>query len=107
LLQQIHRGRSQEQKPPRSSALAPSPVNPSAQALEQIGQPVDLVEDDQPVLMIGQVELWLCQLHAVHLRFQVQVDGVESLGNLERKRRLADLSRPEQGNGWVFREPAA
>ena len=61
-----------------------------------------LVEDDQALLVICQVELRVGKSGTVRGRFQVEVDGVRRLTNLEGQRRFADLARTEQSNSGVL-----
>lgn len=39
-----------------------------------------LIENDRPVLMVGQIQLGIRQLHQVRLRFQIEMDGVQGVG---------------------------
>ena len=102
LPQEVHRGRSQQQKPSRSPASPASTVDQAAQALEQARRAVDLVEDDQPLLVICQIQLGIGELGAVRGRLQVEIHRVHRTGDFESERRLADLARTEQGDGRIL-----
>lgn len=57
---------------------------------------MDLVQDNQLVLMLGQVKLRLGKPSAVSVRFEVEIDRRTPFGYLQRQGCLADLTRPEQ-----------
>ena len=67
--------------------------------LEQARQPMDLVENDQLVPVLGEIELRLGKSGAVGIGLEVKIDGGALPAYGERKRRLADLPRPDEGNG--------
>jgi hypothetical protein len=63
---------------------------------------VHFIENDQFVLMPGEVEFRLRELCAVCIRFEIEIERGSSLPDLQRKRRLADLPRAEQRYGRAF-----
>ena len=79
-------------------AAPPALVDQGAQRLEQFRRAMDLVQDDQPVLIGGEEKLGVRQLSAVRRRFQVEVERPGVFSDVERQRRLADLTRPDQSH---------
>jgi hypothetical protein len=82
--------------PSRAAASTPAPVDEAAQGLEDSGCAVDLVENDEALLVPGEVLFRVGQLGAVGLLLEVEVDRGALLGEVESQGRLADLARPEQ-----------
>lgn len=82
----------------------PSPIYEAAQGLEKVRCPMNLIEDDQPVLMVGQIQLGVGQLRQVRWRFQVEIDRVQCVGDLPGQRGLPHLPGPDQGNSGILRE---
>lgn len=60
---------------------------------------MDLVENDQPVLVIGQVKLGIQQPGPVRGRLQVEIHGVHRSGYLKGECGLADLAGPKESDG--------
>ena len=58
-----------------------------------------LIQDDQLVLMLGQIKLRLGKPGAVGVGFEVELGRGPAFGYFERARGLADLTRPEQRHG--------
>ncbi len=107
-LQQVDRGRAQEQESPGPQAATAPSVDQPAQGLEQLRQALDLVQDDQPVLVAGEVEGGVGQLVPVRCVLESKMDAGSPVsavmgGDPAGQRGLADLGRAEQGDG---REPA-
>ena len=105
LAQEIDRRRPEQQKPPCPASLATTRVNQSTEYLEEIGKAVHLVEDDELILMFGQIKLGFGKLRAIGVGFQIKVNRKPRLGDLKRERCLSHLSRPDQGNGRRFLQP--
>lgn len=87
-----------------AAALARSapPVDEAAQALKQAGNAMHLVQDHQFVLMIRQVELGIRQSAAIRCRFQIEIERRALSPDLQRQRRLSDLTGSQQSHGRVF-----
>src|SRR5208282_2464496 len=92
-----------------AATLPPPAVDEAAQGLKDAGEPVNLVEDHQMVLVLLQVEFRFVQLGAVRGQFQVKVKSL--LSRLLRQGQgnccLAHLSRPEDGHGGKLLEELA
>jgi hypothetical protein len=58
-----------------------------------------LVENDQPVLVLGEIEFRLGESGAVCIGLEVEIDGRAPFAYGERKRRLADLPWPDESDG--------
>ena len=99
LPEQIQRSRAQHQEAARPFAPPAALVDQPAQLLEQFRRSVNLIQNDEAVLVLAEVERRLCELLPVRAGLEVEIDGLRALGDLERQRRLADLTRPEQGDG--------
>ena len=100
MLQQVERGRAQQQVLGSPLATAPCLINQPAQHGEKAGRTVNLVENDQLVQVIGKIQLWLRKLGAVVLGLKVKVNAGDGSGCLQRECGFAGLARPQQGNGW-------
>lgn len=99
LLQKIDRRGAKQQETPGSLPAAAAPVYETTQVLEQARQPMDLIEYDQLVLVLGEIELRLSKLGAVRVGLEVEIDRGALFAYGERKRRLADLPRPDESDG--------
>ncbi len=73
------------------------PVDKHAQYLEQIGFPLDLIDDDEPA-QIHQRELRVCEPGLIDRIFQIKKVGGASASDLPCQRRLAALARADQRN---------
>ena len=88
--------------PIRAPETARPPARPTpliddpAELLEELRCPVNLVENDQPILVFPQEERGGGQLLARFGRLQIQVEGVPARGYLMGQRRLARLARADQ-----------
>ena len=105
LPQQIRGGRSEQQE--LSGRLAgPDPlVDEHPQRLEQSGRALHLVDHHEPAAEPAQVPGRVVQLRQVGGVLQIEVRAVGGLGQPPRQRRLADLPRPDQGDGGKLAEP--
>lgn len=54
---------------------------------------MDLIENHQLVLVLGEVELRLREFGSVRIGLEIQIDRRPCLGYFERKRSLTDLAR--------------
>ena len=73
LLEQIHGRRSEDQEAAGPVAAPPAPVDDAAQLREQPGGAVDLVENDQAILVLGEEQPRVGELRPAGGRFEVQV----------------------------------
>ena len=101
LLEQVNRGGAQDQKTSRPQAAAATAIDQAAQFAEELWCAVDLIQNDELVLELPQNEIRIDQSGPVGARFQVKVQGVAALGDLEREGGLADLSGSNQGYGGL------
>lgn len=60
-----------------------------------------LIEDDQLILVSGQIGLWIGQSGAVGVRFEVEVGRRAALADLLRERGLADLAGAQKRDEGV------
>ena len=74
-------------------------ITPETKRRALAGGAMDFVENQQPVLVIVQVQFGLQEFGAVAFRFEIQVDAPAALRNPKSKRGLAHLTRPKQHNG--------
>jgi len=65
---------------------------------------MNFVEDDQPILVGVEKQRRISQLRPIGAAFQIQVERVPFVCELDGKRRLADLSRTRQSNGGLSRK---
>jgi hypothetical protein len=72
---------------------AAGPVDQASKHRKEARRSMHLVENDEPVEVIGEVELWLAQLRAVALRLEVNIQGTPSFALSKRERRFAHLPR--------------
>lgn len=86
-------------EPACCAALPPATVNQPAQVFEQPGHPLHFVEDDQPILVIGQVKRRLRKLRPVGAGFEVEVNSIKVFCGFQRQGRLADLAWPQECDG--------
>jgi hypothetical protein len=73
-LEQIDRGRAEQEEAARCQPPAPPPINETAQALKQLRGPVDLVQDHQFVLVARQVALGVGEPGAIRFRLEIEID---------------------------------
>jgi hypothetical protein len=99
LAEQIQRGRSEEQEAAGPSSLAPALVDEAAQDLQQAGETMNLVEDDELVLMACEIELRVCQPGTIRVGFKVEIEGGTLLADHARQGGLADLARAQKSSG--------
>lgn len=98
LPEQGRRGRPEQQEPAGPPPGAPPPVDGAANFAEEFRRVLHFVEDHEPVPVVVEEGLRILDLPPVGGRFQVQIDGVASGGDLQRQRRLAHLPRPQNGH---------
>ena len=99
LLQKVVGSGAEQQEPARSLAPAAATVDEAAEDGEELGHALDFVENDELVLVAGEVKLGLCQLVAVAGGLEVEVEAVVAGAELEGERGLAGLAGSEEGNG--------
>ena len=73
-MEQIDRGRAEQEEAARCQPPAPPPINETAQALKQLRGPVDLVQDHQFVLVARQVALGVGEPGAIRFRLEIEID---------------------------------
>ena len=88
-------------KRPLPLARRRPPVDDPAQGLEQLRHPVDLVQDDEPILEVVEEQCGLGESIAIVAVLQIEVERRTRSRDLQRERRLADLSRPDQRHGGL------
>lgn len=98
LLQQVQRGRAEQQALAGASPGPTRPVDEPPQHRKQPGHAMDFVENHQLVLMVRQIKLRLRQPGAILLGFQFEIECVECPVDLERQRGLARLTRAKQAH---------
>ena len=99
LAQQVDRCGPQDQESTLALAAAPAPVDDAAQGLEQLRHPVDLVQDDEPILQVVEEQRGLGEPVAIVAVLQIEVERIARSCDLQCECRLADLPRPDQGHG--------
>lgn len=85
-----------------AASAFPAPlVDEAAQRFKYAGEPVNLVENHKPALVLFQVEFWLSQLGAVGGQLQIEVKCLfaQLLCQSPGKRGLANLPRAKDGDG--------
>jgi hypothetical protein len=82
-------------------SATPPLIDETAQGLEKLGGSMDLVEDDQAILIAAQEQRCVAQFGAVLTRFEVEIERLRLAGDLERERRFAHLTRPQQRHGCL------
>ena len=98
LPEQVDGGRSEDQEAARALPQPPAPVDQAAQLLKQLGDTVDLVEDDEAILVLGEEQGRIGEPGLVGAGFQIEVEGLRLLCHRMGEGGLADLPRPDQGN---------
>ena len=98
LPEQVHGCGPQDQEAPRAPACPPAPVDQASQLLKQLGRAVDLVENDEAILVLGEEQVRIGELGPVGAGLQVEVEGLHLLRDRVGQGGLADLPRPDQGN---------
>ena len=96
LPQQVDRGRTEHQKPPRTPAGTPSFVNQATQHAEYLRGVVDFVQHHQLVGLGLQIKLWRRKPVPIGRRFQVEIDRRPPGRHRQGQRRLAHLPRADQ-----------
>ena len=104
LPQQIRSGRSEQQELSGRFAGSDPLVDERAQQLEQPGRALHLVDNDEPALESPQVAGRVVQFRQIGGLLQIEVHAVGGGGQPPRQRRLADLPRPDQGDGGELPE---
>ncbi len=99
LPEQIDGSRAEYEEPAGAMTAAAALVNQAAQRLEYFRRAVDFIENDQPVLIGAQKKRRLDQLVPVLRRLQIEIERVGALRDCQGERRLADLTRANEGNG--------
>ncbi|HMI82467.1 MAG TPA: hypothetical protein VK550_00170 [Polyangiaceae bacterium] len=79
----------------------PPLIDETAQGLEKLGGSMNLVEDDQAILIAAQEQRCVAQFGAVLTHFEVEIERLRLAGDLERERRFAHLTRPQQRHGCL------
>ncbi len=74
-------------------------IDHAAQDGEKPRRAMHLVQDDQFILVIGQIEFGLDELGAILFGFEVEVMGVKPLTDFQGQGGLAHLARAKQGYG--------
>ena len=72
---------------------APTLVDQSPEFGEEVGNAVDLVENDKAILVSAQEQARIREPGAVGPGLKVQVERIGVLGNPQRQRRLPHLTR--------------
>src|SRR5919106_1339576 len=96
LFEQVDRCRAQDENPPLAPPAPPSGVDKPSQVPEELRHALDLVEDDELVLVSRQIELRLGELGPIGFGLEIEIDRRPRLGDFERQRSLARLTRPQQ-----------
>ena len=84
---------------PGSPAAPPPLVDQTAELGKEFGDPVNLVEDHEPVLVVTQKQARFREPGPVGSRLKVQVERIGGARDLMGQSRLAYLSRAEQRRG--------
>ena len=86
---------------PRAPAAAAALVNLPAQHSEEIGHPLDLVQDHQPVGMELEIPPRIREAGDIPWIFEIEVQAVGGFGrDCAGERGLPDLARTEKRHGW-------
>ena len=104
MLEQVQRGRAEQQEAACRGALAPGQIDLAAQDGKEAGRAMHSIKDDQLIPVLSEVQLRLGELGAVLPRLQVEVHRGAALSHLVRQGCLANLTRPEQGHGRIERQ---
>lgn len=78
---------------------APGPVDQAPQHREELGGPLDLVEDDEPIRVAAQLLLRLGEAGEVARRLEIEIEGRALGRDGFREGRLADLAWAEKCHG--------
>ena len=81
-------------------------VDDAPQRRKQIGDAMHLVEADEPSRVQGAVLFHVEHLGEIARPLQVRVDAIAQVNDGAGKRRLADLARPKEHDGWVRAQEA-
>ena len=98
LLEQIDRGRAQQQKPAGPFVAPAAAVDESPQRFEQGGHALDLVEHDQLIFVVGEVEGRISELLPIGDGLKIEIDARAFFRDGFGERRLPDLPRPQKGH---------
>ena len=97
LPEQSVRGRPEEKELPRAAPLATALVDLATEHSKELWQPLDLVQNHQPLGMKVQVPSRIDEAGSVAGILEIQVKTVRRLGrDVPSERGLADLARPEE-----------
>ena len=92
-----------------AAALSASLIDDAPQNLEEPRHALDFIQNDQAVFLGFEVEFGVGKFGPVRGKLQIQVNGrdVGFLSEAECQRRLADLTRTQDGDGGKTREQVA
>ena len=79
-------------------ATTSAAVYQAPQALEELGNALDFIENNQLVFMLREIEFRLGQLGAIRRRFQIEIDRGAFLRHGQRQCGLAHLAWSKQRN---------
>ncbi len=95
LFEEIHLCRSEQEESAGAFAAPTTAIHPAAEALEQFWSPVYFVENDQLILMFGEVTLRVRELCRVGNGLEVQIEKRPGTSNFEGQSGLSNLARPK------------
>lgn len=82
----------------------PATVDLSAQSPEAVGHPLNLVDHDEPTLLLIEMEVGFFQDPTIGAAFHVKAASISRIGDLKGEGGLADLRLAAQGHARLMRQ---